>query len=304
MKSKNSKLKLNFFKIFIETCRGTEIFPELMNFSVLKALFHLFFLSLLVSLFIASARYHEINLKFDNLKKEFGDIKITEKGILPTRNSGKKRIFKSAFIPVYFFPEGNVNEKVIDEIPSPLKAVWTPETIFLFSEKSVWGQYILMPLLAGDKTNRMVFFSKFEDIKKYIKKNVSAENGYLDFRSNKFYKVPSTLKADEFLSGFPFFVALSIFLTSMFIIIFYAVTINLFNTFFMSLSAKDAAPWLNFKKLFVAGIYACFPPIFIASFFPALDLPYLQYDWAFFISFIIYIFAVYIRLQKWGAKIS
>ena len=59
--------------------------------------------------------------------------------------------------------------------------------------------------------------------------------------------------------------------------------------------AYRTMPW---SRLFAIVIYASFPPITVASLFPALSLPYIDYQTVFLFCYVCYLMVVLIRVEK------
>ena len=71
----------------------------------------------------------------------------------------------------------------------------------------------------------------------------------------------------------------------------------LFTVFYRFVGARNMTG-LTFKEIFCSGFYASIPPMFVASFFPAFDLPFLHFETVFMTGFLIYFIAVLNYLER------
>ncbi|OGV56899.1 MAG: hypothetical protein A2017_05180 [Lentisphaerae bacterium GWF2_44_16] len=286
---------MNFFNILFSVCTGTEIFPKLLDISLRRSIFHFILLTIACAFFILGGRafplWHSIDSTCNALSIEFGSLQIDNDGILPSKSPEKPReLFLLDNLRVNYSPSEQDELKLLDSDNSKFGVAWTPGILCAWMKLNS-SDYLFMPLIYPEKniTIPRAPMTKSEGVE-YIKKYASAK-GPFNFLLSKVNF--SAMKPALF-----FYISAIIFMAALFKIIVSAVLFTSIFAVIYSLVGRDALSSLPVKKLFVIGTYTAFPCIVIASFFPALELPFLDYQTVFLITFLFYLFIVFNRIQK------
>lgn len=286
---------MNFLNIFFSVCKGTEIFPKLLDVSLGRSVFHFIILSVLCAFFILAGRtfplWHNIDKICSSLSVEFGSIKVGNTGILPSKAPEKaKELLLMDNLRINYSPTEQDALKSLDADNSKFGVAWTPGILCAWMKLNS-SDFLFMPLIypEGNISIPRSPMTRSEGTE-YIKKYASAKGPFnflipdLDF---------NTMKPALF-----FYLAAIIFLASLFKIVFSSVLFTSIFAVIYSLIGRDSLSMMPVKKLFVISIYAAFPCIVIASFFPALELPFLDYQTVFLLTFLFYLFIVFNRVQR------
>lgn len=286
---------MNFFNILFSVCTGTEIFPKLLDISLRRSVFHFIIISAVSAFFILGGRafplWHNIDKTCNALGTEFGALQIDNAGILPSKAPEKSReLFLLENLRVNYSPTEQDVLKSLENDNSKFGIAWTPGILCAWMKLNS-SDFLFMPLIYPEKNISIPKgpMTKSEGAD-YIKKYASAKGPFnfllskVDFSAMKpalFFYISGII----FMAAFFKITVSSILFTSIFAVIY-------------SLVGRDALSSLPVKKLFIIGTYAAFPCIVIASFFPALDLPFFDYQTVFLVTFLFYLFIVFNRIQK------
>ena len=71
----------------------------------------------------------------------------------------------------------------------------------------------------------------------------------------------------------------------------------LFSIFYRFIGGRGITK-LTFREIFCSGFYAAVPPMLIATFFPALDLPFIPFETVFMVGYFIYFICVLNYLER------
>ncbi len=294
---------INFFRIFFGVCGGTKIFPKLLNVPLFRCMLHLFLLSLLCSIFIAAARTYPVYRKVGEicylLASQFGEINMTDKGIVPEFNADKTQSLKfNSFGRVDYFPAGSkIDLSQLDEKNNNLGFIWTPALVTIWLKNK--DKYMVVPLVrkyTGSILSMQVM--NISELEKFMVREGK--------NSGKFRLINMPLATGSFPHKFiQFQQAVTGYIMLIFFVA-YFFTLNLlmlvltgiFTIIYSVFSTGLQRKLLNMRSVFIVCIYAGFPPMVIASFFPAFNLPLFDYQLVFSVSFMIYMFMVFNRIQR------
>jgi hypothetical protein len=164
-----------FFRSVGAVFRGVSAFPEFAKRNPFRALFHLlmfcFFLSLICSGIQTAFAAGKIDLSISGLKKQFGKIQVSEKGILPEKN---QKLSWSFYFPGnirldYIAPEEKFLFGTMDEWKQKMGIFWARRGFMVWMRPDPSGKlYYMMPFVT---TKEMV---EFLPSKKMILTPVSA----------------------------------------------------------------------------------------------------------------------------------
>ena len=286
---------MSFFNTLFGVCKGTEIFLQLFRLSPWKALWHLLILTTLCAIFITAAKtvplYKDIDVACDTIAEQFGLIKFSDNGIFPSANPEKGRVVQlTETVTLAYIPDLKTAALPdFDQDGSTRGVFWSPGIVAGWY-KTDTAEYLLVPLICASQKARIVGrpFQK-DSIMPYLREN-SSDGNPLRLPVNSVnvaeMKVPVKIYASIITLCLQFIqiVFQTIVLTTLFTIIFNMVGSRNFKI-------------LKFKNIFVTAIYAGFPAIIIASFFPAFDLP-LDFNTVYIFCFAVYFIYIMSRLER------
>ena len=301
-----------FVKTFIGVCSGTEIFPELAEFPLLKAIGHLILLALVCAAANIATRYHPFNVEFEKacvaLQNKFGGLRYTSKGVVPEKEPDKPATLAFDDFRVDYFPnQKDLNHfKPDDDCDGGF--VWTPRSIIYWrliaNEPTPLLPLLVPTTLKGDSlTDQTTFFwdslrnsPNDSSLKHFAKlyqvpksQPITNDSSYFrDFRSNIFAGVPLKLPILYILLLGAEILINALLISPLYILVF---------TLFSSTLGKSEMLGMKFSQLFVVGLYTGMPGTVIATLYTLLELPYLDYQSVFLMAYVIYSFPVFSRLR-------
>ena len=300
-----------FLNTFISVCSGTAIFPQIAKYSILRMVWHLILLAILGGCVNIAFRYHPFNSAYEaycsKLEKKFGQISFSEKGITPTINPEKNGTVRKGNLRVDYFH--NMEDlKTFHPGDEPIFGIaWTPKSVvswILYDKKP----YPFMPML-------LPVFSSPEQVNQGMSFLVQSMNGETKkhlslYEASNIYKIeltPSDYRTIPFREFKTNITGVPIKLPTLFLLfLFSEIMINcllispvyiLIFTLFSYFLGKSEMLSLKFTKLLIVGIYTGFPGFVIATLYTALDLPYLDFQSVFLLTYLIYSFPVFTRLR-------
>lgn len=294
---------MSFFKILIAVCQGTEIFPFLVRIPLIKALFHFFMLAFACTVFIVAARtiptWQLAYAACETLNNEFGSFLISKDGMLPGKEPGQSRaVMVSQSCLVDYQTSKALSPKMEDD-SAMWGIIWTPA--FLGTWKKVKADsYILTPIVYDMDINKLPWHNILDkaQLEDYISKSsIDPKSLALIFGQTSLLAL---CQIKSFLASAPFLAVLI--LGTLFGIYLFTIISStiLFGSIFSIVYAfmKDSASKISGINIFVITLYASFPPVIIASLFPALELPFLDYQTVHMITLLVYLFVVFNKVQQ------
>ena len=286
---------MSFFNTLSGVCKGTEIFLQLFRLSPWKALWHLLILITLCAIFITTAKtfplYKDIDIACETIAEQFGPVKFTDNGIFPSIDPEKGRVVQlTETATVAYIPDLKTAALPnFDEGVSNRGVFWSPGLVAGWYKTEAM-EYLLIPLIYAPQKAR-ISTSPFQkdNILQYLKENSSPGNPFtlpVSSVNAADMKIPVKIYATGITFAFQFIQILfqTILLTALFTMIFNLVGSRNFKI-------------LKFKNIYVTAIYAGFPAIIIASFFPAFDLP-LDFNTVYIFCFAVYFIYIMSRLER------
>lgn len=285
---------MNFFKALIETCKGTGVFIKLLSQSAGRALWHLVLLAVISSLFILLCSYSGMNADLDEifgrLEANFGNIIVDGNGVRPQNTNRQNSLlladnrFRVNYIP-------SVEKDKLPEIDAGevnMGFLWTPVMLCSWI-KTGDDKFLLIPYAYCSGELLPAVSKDRSAIMPYIKTNTSLKHKlFCQFSALNWQALRDYCKST--------YISVS-FLGNLFGTIFQVLFFVTMFSFILNLSGNSGKPVLKYRERFVIGVYASFPPVLIASFFPAFDLPFLSFNSVYVICFSIYLIIVFTRLQ-------
>ena len=310
--------KNGFLGTFIYVCSGTEIFPELIKYSLLRVLWHLLILTVICGFVNVTLRLYPFNKSYEeccaNLSKRFGKIEYTDKGIVPSikpedaRSATSSNDFRVDYLTDISDLKSYTREKKLR-----YGIVWTPESIFAWINLYEEENWMIFPLLlpthniktapellqiykdatkAGALESSFYIFSKMYRISPDENKGKPAIS-FRDFKTNILFWIPVSIPSLYGLILFAYILLNCLLISPFYILLF---------TSFSYMFGRANMLEIKFFQLFIVGIYTGFPGLVIATLYNALALPGLDFQTVFLISYFVYSFAVFSRLREKQVK--
>lgn len=291
---------MSFLKILVSVCRGTEIFPFLVRIPIIKALFHFLLLAFICTSFIALAKlmpvWNSVYSACEILNREFGAFLVSGENMLPQKAPEQSR---SVMVSKTFLVDYQTDKKlsVMMEDEATLGGmIWTP--LFLGGWTKVKPDtYVIMPIVYNVNVIRMPMYMSKAELQNYISSMSIKPSAF------PFAFLLESIQIKNFITAVPVFTFImlcGIFGINLFLIV---TSTIIFGSIFSIVYAfmKDPASRISGINIFVITIYASFPPVIIASFFPALELPYIDYQTVHMFALLIYLFIVFNKVQQYFA---
>ncbi|MDR0931761.1 MAG: DUF1189 domain-containing protein [Victivallales bacterium] len=285
--------QVGFFKALYGTCCGTAIFFDLRYNRMWRVFWHLFLLSFFCAVAISFMQFKQIEPRIrtvaDGFFATFGGICATEKMIIPLSNPGQPRNFDFLLNEgkIYYMPFAAEGVNIPDRELQLLKigVIWLPQKVFYFARepKSDFWQ-------VGSSALDSRRYSTAE-LKQYLADlktdNVpKAADNVAILTHEEGLKILSIFLAAFLLAGnFIMLFGVAIFYTVVFATIF-------------RLTGGSRMQSLTFVGFWKVGIYAGFPAMIFAGFFPALELPFFSYSTIYMIGLMVYWLIVANRIER------
>jgi hypothetical protein len=304
--------KYGFLKTFIGVCSGTAIFPEIVKFPFRRMLWHLFIIASIGSIINVAFRYHPIDVGYEEtcrkLEDKFGNIVFSDKGIRPEKDPDKPGTIYMDDFRIDYFPKMADLKNFKPEKGRYLGLAWTPNSasIWVMPDRKVipvYPFYIASEISNEDASEMFNHFGKVyqgdmdSTLSLYDMADLSeipssefqpATIPFKEFKTNMLFRIPMGIKTIAVI-----FLASEILGNCLLATPFY---ILIFSAFSFFLGRSSILP-MKFSEIFVVGIYTGFPGLVIATFFTALQLPFLNFQSIFLIAYLFYSFPVFARLR-------
>lgn len=276
---------MNFFTTLFEVCRGVHLFPQLAERSMFRVFWHYFVMLVICTLIITGGQYPAIDkiirASQTMINEKFGVMTASPEGGINIANSPEKEqlCLLPGGISMYYLPQ-ELPEKFLDfQKDATGGIIFSPGHIILWSNQPTPS---MMPLPAqaaamihetaelNDATLREALSRPA--LTEPLPENESMAGAVLTMIENPSMYVKVLL--------FVFNLMMRAFETLPFILIF-----GLIFSVFGSFRAKDI---FMTRSIIAICVYASMPPMLVASMFPALDLPILDFNTVFLFGSAIY----------------
>lgn len=286
--------KTSFINALAGVCVSVEIFQKLKQQKVWRTLLHFGFLAFLCSFFIMLAGHgymlEEIDKPLDIFEKSAGGIVLRDGGFYPEKEPEKAyEIMLSPLIKLVYSPRFALfNSDWINK--NGITILWFPRFWCVTMTSS---QTLRMRVFSGfpdSSMQEMLDIDDRDELMEYLEKRSIEADKKVKKTDGKSFMV-SRLEIEKFYLGGRFFYYWFEFcIQALFCTL-------LFSVFYRFVGARSNTK-LKFSEIFCSSFYAAMPPMLIASFFPALDLPFLQFNTVFLIGYFIYFLYVLNYLEQ------
>ena len=289
-----------FFKAFFGTCSGRAIFVSLRSQTWGKTVLHLLIISLITGVVAGAAQFFRVNDGMTALRiafiETFGEkLRLDRRqgssfsAIIPAEDPEKPR---ELALPgrgrLYYTGTARQVPKSLENAPL-FFIVWTPDSFSLVQNED--GEYRIVtqnsaaPGMTRSSGSRADAERLFRDAPGTLPKQFDA----METEETKvFFDSMSSLACGFLLLGSAGRNFLLVWIyTGIFMVMY-----RLLN------GASGNLRTLTPKEMWKCGIYASFPPMVVASFFPALDLPFLSFETVFMLGLLIYWMAVVAGMER------
>jgi hypothetical protein len=214
--------------------------------------------------------------------------------MLPGKDPAKSRaVMVSQTCLVDYRTDKTLSPKMEDET-AKWGIIWTPAFLCGWV-KAKADSYAIVPFVYDMDINKLPrrHMDKIE-LEDYISKVSVAPESF------PFAFLLAACQIKSFLAAVPVLTFLMLFgLFGMYIVTIISSTM-IFGVIFSMVYAfmKDPASKISGINIFVITLYASFPPVIIASLFPALELPFLDYQTVHMLALLAYLFVVFNKVQQ------
>ncbi len=286
-------MNLGFFRILIETCRGTTIFFYLLRQPLLKAFFHFFLLCLICALSVALFGSLSLNKMVDSglesIRESCGTVQLSKNGLIPKKEPEKSRlIFSGSRLELMYIADPITETPTFDLGVSNAGVLWSPYFVAVWGRANE-GEYILFPVVTTQKEiPRMSVLTKAK-VNDYLRDNSIA--GTLNISSFSLDTIANEVKIIATLS------LLVVSFTQFFLIfLFFILTTATTRAF---LGARQVRKLIPFRDYLALTLYVAFPGLLITSLFTILEISLISTPLIALISFMGYFLYVAYRIERW-----
>ena len=286
--------KTSFIQAVRNVCVTREIFLKLKNQSIWRTFLHIIFLAFLCSCFIILAGHESM------LKKIASPLELFEE------NAGGI-VYKNGAI----YPEKDPNKAFELMLMPQMKLIYAPEFSQFRADwinkngiSVLWFPHFWGLTITQQGKQTIKSFSGFPDSSvQDVSEHESRDSlmTYLAKRNEEAMKKKHTIDNRTlivnrmeiermYLGGNFFYFWFEFCFQTLFLT-------ALFSIFYRFVGGRGITK-LKFKEVFCSGFYAAIPPMLVASFFPALDLPFFSFETIFTVGYFIYFICVLNYLER------
>ena len=293
-----------FFRAFFGTCSGREIFASLRHQSWGKTILHLFILSLITGTIVGGVRSFRMNSGVAALEAAFtetfgGELRLDRakrapfSALIPAEDPKKPR---EMALPgrgrLYYTGTARQVPGSLKD-PRPFLVVWTPATLYLIQNEGEKYAIVTQNAATSEMDRRSGSRADVEQIFRDAPAALPENFSSMD-----------TEKTEDLFAAFSSLVSVFLVLWSVgrnFVLVWiYTGIFMLMYRLLNGPAGKLRA--LTPGEMWKCGIYASFPPMAVASFFPALELPLLSFETVFMLGLLIYWMAVMAWIERGPAE--
>ena len=241
------------------------------------------------------------------LTEELGSIIFKPEGIYPTANPSDSTFdVDSDFRVSYVSERKNITSSLVRDSLVDNGLVYSPFFSFMWVKNE---DSIILPMWFGPVSNSAAYFNKLltlEQFEAFVDEGINGteplsfngaqvlaynqlvDNGWADYTFVFSDLTGITLNVMTMFSGVGW--TFSIFFKTLWYCL-------LFMGIFFLMNRRVLGN-IPFKAFYTMSIYVGFAPILVASLFPALGLPYFDYETVYYIGFLVYLFPVISQVQR------
>lgn len=286
--------KISFINALAGVCVSIEIFKKLKQQKIWRTLLHFVFLAFLCSLFIMLAGHesmlNEISQPLDVFEESAGGIVLRDGGFYPQKEPEKAyEIMLSPQIKLVYSPGFSLfNSDWINK--DGITILWFPRFWCVTITSS---QTLRMRAFSGfpnSSMQDMLDIDDRDDLMKYLeKRSIEADKKIRKTDGKSF--IVNRLEIEKFYIGGRFFYYWFEFCMQ-------ALFCSLLLSIFYKFVGARGSSSLKFGEIFCCSFYAAMPAMLVASFFPALNLPFLRFGTVFLLGYFIYFLCVLNYLER------
>lgn len=289
-----------FFKALFGSCSGRDVFYTLRRHSWPRCLWHLFVLCFITGAIIGHVQHNRLQGVINGFEAVFTEIfgkeiyvsesRSSWNWIAPVQDPLKPREMAIPGGGRFYYTGTSTKVPESLKLVSGPAVVWSPDRLGIaVPAGSAGGNCMIIDTLSGKVSQFQGTASSLEELFK---------------KSPQKLPLPAEKMKKENISDF--FTVLSMlfstFATAAQIIWHFFITL-LYTGIFIGMYRLLNGPtgrlrFLTLKEMWKCGIYAAFPVMIIASFFPILELPFFTYETVFMIGLLLYWMAVTAKLER------
>jgi len=285
---------MNFFKVLFSVCTGTERFAELSRLPLWRSLLHLMLLATLLATMITALRFPDIDAVARKitatLHAEFGEIKVTSNGFVPSiRPQERRRVTVYPGTVVEYFPDTGFKDKDLRVDDFSNGVVWTPGIAVLWLKTG--SGFMLLPLNYAPQALQEFGKVNFMPVTPAgivaFVKDLGRPAG--PFMYAGFHDFANTMERTVLLfSGF----------MEVLLIFGGAVLFTSVFTGFFSIGGGASMLGMRYRNMWTIGLYAGFPAMLVAAVVSGFELPYFDFSTVYLFGMLGYFFVIIGRIQR------
>lgn len=295
---------MHFFRTIITVCSGPSAFPDLISRNPVRAIFHLFLLSVLLAFAVAALQIAAVKEQraviSAALSDYFGSVVVGEKTVLPAKHEKEQKTFiLTRQLRLDYLPDSAVLLKGIGDWRERAGVIWTPRGFLLWSATETEpGKFMLvpMPLPSASLSLAPLMVTPApltaEEIEEYVQKNYFS--GTAAAAEKTTMSIPVTSLTATAFAVYNVFIGFAAFGG----LFFTALVASLLFAGAQCIFVPRGENSLKFPRILTLMVYATFPPLILASLISLLLPQFLSFQTLFFILFFIYQLLAYGAVQR------
>jgi len=296
---------VGFFQALLGSCSGTRIFVRLRRNTWGRTLLHLFLMSVLCAAFITVVQgirtARAVQGFSDDFFRTFGGIRIDPNGLTPERLPEKARSFAfSSELRVFYFPAipNGVSIPEEDLQLTNYGVIWTPKLVVMLGRvaEGHW-QCSEMPVGRFALAPAAIRYLSDAELPAWLS-SLRAPAGTIA----SFPKEAVVLTGDNVVSKIVAGICIVLLVLNFLVVFVLPLLYTAVFAIVFRLTGGRQLRTLSLGEFWRIGIYAGFPVMLFASFFPAFDLPFLRYGTVYMIGLVVYWLVITGRIERDGIE--
>lgn len=287
-------MKTSFFRAWLGSCAGTEIFVQLRTQSLWRTMLHLVFMSIISALVIGIGVYPGLKRKavysVNEVSRNCGTLIISDRGILPEKSPEKLRMFViSGPVSVVYLPDGC-------QMPENFHQDCSTGIIFNGKQAGMWflrghDLYDFVPMTESLKAVKQRNIAGAEALEKSFRAAPAISLNIPEGVSEHF--TAGKMRTVVLVMLTVIFAFMLLHQTLLEVLIYIAMFTGV--TMLMNLTRPNR---IKLRDLVVLAVYAGFPAMTAGSIAGALQLPVLSFNIIYVLGMTVYLVVIMNKLER------
>ncbi|MDD2404661.1 MAG: hypothetical protein PHV75_01820 [Victivallaceae bacterium] len=291
-------MKLGFFRILVETCRGTNIFFHLLRQPVLTAFFHFFLLSVLcsagVALFSSLSLSKMVDSGIAKVRESCGNISLGKNGLVPEKSPDISRlIFAESRLELVYIADPFSGVPDFDQGIANAGILWSPRFIAVWGRAGE-GEYVMIPALSTQKYIPKMKVLTRSEVNDYIKSGSNSET--LNIST---FDLNTLAQEIKIIASIILFIMM--FIQLFLVFVFFIITTTATRAF---LGGSPLRERISFRDYLVLALYVAFPCMIITGVVAVINVSFISLPLTALILFMIYFLYVAYRIERWVLSLN